>query len=68
MGLDCDFDLPLKFWHDAGKEIDNPLVLADVGDLHVQEIRACGVDDSRLMDIVCESVKIVMEEVSYASL
>ncbi|CAO2834895.1 unnamed protein product [Amaranthus hypochondriacus] len=47
---------------EEGKEIDNPLVLADVGDLHVQEIRACGVDDSRLMDIVCESVKIVMEE------
>lgn len=38
-------------------------MLTDVGDVPIQEIRDCGVDDDRLMNIVSESVKIVMEEV-----
>ena len=48
----------------AGKEIDDIRVLTDVGDLAVQELRDCGVDDYRLMNTVSESVKLVMEEVS----
>lgn len=48
----------------AGKELNDPRVLTDVGDVPVQEIRDCGVDDDRLMDVISESVKLVMEEVS----
>ena len=50
---------------DAGKELNDPRVLTDVGDVPVQEIRDCGVDDDRLMNIISESVKLVMEEVSH---
>ena len=50
---------------DAGKELNDPRVLTDVGDVPVQEIRDCGVDDDRLMKIISESVKLVMEEVSH---
>lgn len=47
----------------AGKELNDPRVLTDVGDVPVQEIRDCGVDDDRLMNVISESVKLVMEEV-----
>ena len=47
----------------AGKELKDPRVLTDVGDLPVQEIRDCGVDDDRLMNVISDSVKLVMEEV-----
>ena len=50
-------------WLLAGKELNDPRVLTDVGDVPVQEIRDCGVDDDRLMSVVSESVKLVMEEV-----
>lgn len=40
-------------------------MLTDVGDVPVQEIRDCGVDDDRLMNVITESVKLVMEEVSF---
>ena len=43
----------------------DPRVLTDVGDVPVQEIRDCGVDDDRLMNVISESVKLVMEEVNY---
>ncbi|KAL6311499.1 hypothetical protein AAG906_009799 [Vitis piasezkii] len=46
----------------GGKELNDPRVLTDVGDVPVQEIRDCGVDDDRLMKIISESVKLVMEE------
>lgn len=49
----------------AGKELNDPRVLTDVGDVPVQEIRDCGVDDDRLMNVISESVKLVMEEVSF---
>lgn len=52
----------------AGKELNDPRVLTDVGDVPVQELRDCGIDDDRLMNIISESVKLVMEEVSYFSL
>ena len=56
-------------WHidtdtgNAGKELNDPRVLTDVGDVPVQEIRDCGVDDDRLMNVISNSVKLVMEEV-----
>jgi arginase len=48
----------------AGKDLNDPRVLTDVGDVPVQEIRDCGVDDDRLMNVISESVKLVIEEVS----
>ena len=45
--------------------MNDPRVLTDVGDVPVQEIRDCGVDDDRLMNVVGESVKLVMEQVSW---
>ncbi|MBA0866936.1 hypothetical protein Goshw_025850 [Gossypium schwendimanii] len=47
---------------EEGKELNDPRVLTDVGDVPVQEIRDCGVDDDRLMSVISESVKLVMEE------
>ena len=47
----------------AGKELEDPRVLTDVGDVPVQELRDCGVNDDKLMHIISESVKLVMEEV-----
>jgi hypothetical protein len=51
----------------AGKELNDPRVLTDVGDVPIQEIRDCGVEDDRLMNVISESVKTVMEEVSILS-
>jgi arginase len=51
----------------AGKDINDPRVLTDVGDVPIQEIRGCGVEDDRLMQVISESVKTVMEEVSILS-
>lgn len=51
----------------AGKELEDPRVLTDVGDVPVQELRDCGVNDDKLMNIISESVKLVMEEVSHTS-
>ncbi|KAL2536524.1 Arginase 1 [Forsythia ovata] len=47
---------------EEGKDLNDPRVLTDVGDVPVQELRDCGVDDDRLMSIITESVKLVMEE------
>ncbi|KAJ8506503.1 hypothetical protein OPV22_007389 [Ensete ventricosum] len=47
---------------EEGKELNDPRVLTDVGDVPIQEIRDCGVDDDRLMNIISDSVKLVMEE------
>ncbi|XP_074263180.1 arginase 1, mitochondrial [Silene latifolia] len=47
---------------EEGKELKDPRVLTDVGDVPIQEIRDCGVEDERLMNIICESVKLVMAE------
>lgn len=47
---------------EEGKELDDPRVLTDVGDVPVQEIRDSGVGDDRLMNVISESVKLVMAE------
>lgn len=47
---------------EEGKELNDPRVLTDVGDVPVQEIRDSGVDDDRLMNTISESVKLVMEQ------
>ncbi|KAL5074415.1 hypothetical protein RYX36_013399 [Vicia faba] len=44
------------------KDLKDSRVLTDVGDVPIQEIRDCGVDDKRLMSVIGESVKLVMEE------
>lgn len=38
--------------------------MADVGDIPIQEMRDCGIGDERLMKVVSDSVKLVMEEVN----
>lgn len=53
---------------EEGKELNDPRVLTDVGDVPIQEIRDCGVDDDRLMNTISESVKLVMEEEPLAPL
>ncbi|KAJ7569891.1 hypothetical protein O6H91_01G098900 [Diphasiastrum complanatum] len=47
---------------EAGKELSDGRVLTDVGDVPIQEMRDCGIDDERLMKTVSDSVKLVMEE------
>ncbi|RDX84380.1 Arginase, partial [Mucuna pruriens] len=47
---------------EEGKDLADLRVLADVGNIPVQEIRDCGIEDERLMKIVSDSVKIVMDE------
>lgn len=37
--------------------------MTDVGDVPIQEMRACGVDDERLMQTITDAVKLVMDEV-----
>lgn len=59
----CDLPKITSLGDNAGKELNDPRVLTDVGDVPVQEIRDCGVDDDRLMDVISESVKLVMEQV-----
>lgn len=61
--MNCDI-LTLMLGN-AGKELKDPRVLTDVGDVPVQEIRDCGVDDDRLMNVISDSVKLVMEEVRF---
>ena len=48
----------------AGKDLQDPRVLTDVGDVPIQELRDCGIDDGRLMGIISEAVKLVMEQVN----
>ncbi|GMH28816.1 hypothetical protein Nepgr_030659 [Nepenthes gracilis] len=48
----------------TGKELNDPRVLTDVGDVPAQEIRDCGIDNDRLMNVISKSVKLVMEEMS----
>lgn len=38
-------------------------MISNVGDVPIAEIRDIGVDDERLMNVVSESVKLVMDEV-----
>jgi len=40
-------------------------VITNVGDVPIEEIRDCGVDDRRLANVISESVKLVMDEVYY---
>ncbi|TKY45535.1 Arginase protein [Spatholobus suberectus] len=49
---------------EEGKDLADLRVLVDVGDIPVQELRDCGIEDERLMKVVSDSVKIVMDEVN----
>ncbi|XP_019189207.1 PREDICTED: arginase 1, mitochondrial-like [Ipomoea nil] len=47
---------------EEGKDIKDPRVLTDIGDVPIQDLRDCGVDDDGLFNIIGESVKTVMNE------
>ena len=47
----------------VGKDLADPRVLTDVGDVPIQEMRDSGIGDELLMKAVSDSVKLVMDEV-----
>ncbi|KMZ57542.1 Agmatinase [Zostera marina] len=47
---------------EQGKDLHDPRLLTDVGDVPIQELRDCGINDEKLMAIISDSVKLVMEE------
>ncbi|AES87366.2 putative arginase [Medicago truncatula] len=47
---------------EEGKNLRDPRVITNVGDVPIEEIRDCGVDDKRLANVISESVKLVMDE------
>ncbi|KAK7349647.1 hypothetical protein VNO77_07170 [Canavalia gladiata] len=47
---------------EEGKDLADLRVLADVGDIPIQELRDCGIDDKRLFQVITDSVKLVMNE------
>ncbi|CAI5469467.1 unnamed protein product [Closterium sp. Yama58-4] len=53
---------------EEGKDLNDIRVLTDVGDVPVQEMRDCGLDDSRLMRTVSDSVRLVLAESPLAPL
>jgi arginase len=46
-----------------GKDLADPRVLTDVGDVPIQEMRDSGIGDELLMKAISDSVKLVMNEV-----
>jgi len=47
----------------AGKDLQDVRILTDVGDVPIQEMRDCGLDDKHLMHTITKSVKLIMDEV-----
>ncbi|GAU25656.1 hypothetical protein TSUD_265830 [Trifolium subterraneum] len=47
---------------EEGKDLRDPRVITNVGDIPIEEIRDCGVNDERLANVISESVKLVMDE------
>ncbi|CAM6117056.1 unnamed protein product [Calypogeia fissa] len=47
---------------EAGKDLQDVRIMTDVGDVPIQEMRACGVDDKHLMQTITDAVKLVMDE------
>ncbi|GFP94999.1 arginase 1 mitochondrial [Phtheirospermum japonicum] len=47
---------------EEGKDISDPRVLSDAGDVPIQELRESGVDDDTLYGVITDSVKLVMDE------
>ncbi|KAK7349648.1 hypothetical protein VNO77_07171 [Canavalia gladiata] len=47
---------------EEGKDLKDLRVLADVGDIPIQELRDCGINDYTLMQVISDSVKLVMDE------
>ncbi|XP_050899664.1 arginase 2, chloroplastic/mitochondrial isoform X1 [Lathyrus oleraceus] len=46
---------------EEGKNLVDPRVFADVGDIPIQDLRNLGISEDRLMNFVSDSVKIVMD-------
>ncbi|KAG5070955.1 hypothetical protein JHK86_006166 [Glycine max] len=53
---------------EEGKDLKDLRIMVDVGDIPIQEMRDCGIGDERLMKVVSDSVKLVMEEVGIRSI
>ena len=51
---------------DVGKDLADPRVLTDVGDVPIQAMRDSGIGDELLMKAISDSVKLVMDEVRNA--
>ncbi|GBG90544.1 hypothetical protein CBR_g50887 [Chara braunii] len=47
---------------EAGVELKDPRILTDAGDVPVQELRDCNVDDVLLMKTISDAVAVVMQE------
>ncbi|KAH9330505.1 hypothetical protein KI387_002613, partial [Taxus chinensis] len=47
---------------EKGKDIKDPRVLTDVGDIPIQEMQDCGINDEILMKVIGDYVKCVMQE------
>ncbi|KAK6140995.1 hypothetical protein DH2020_025262 [Rehmannia glutinosa] len=45
----------------GGSDISDPRVLSDVGDVPVQELREAGIDDHKLMGVITDSIKLLMD-------
>lgn len=50
----------------VGKDLQDVRIMTDVGDVPIQEMRDCGVNDDRLMQTITDAVKLVMAEVGTA--
>jgi arginase len=48
---------------ETGKDLQDVRILTDVGDVPIQEMRDCGLDDEHLMHTITKSVKLIMDEV-----
>ncbi|KAK6142921.1 hypothetical protein DH2020_023269 [Rehmannia glutinosa] len=46
---------------ELGSDISDPRVLSDVGDVPVQELREAGIDDHKLMGVITDSIKLLMD-------
>ncbi|CAK9207115.1 unnamed protein product [Sphagnum troendelagicum] len=47
---------------ETGKDLQDVRILTDVGDVPIQEMRDCGLDDEHLMHTITKSVKLIMDE------
>ncbi|KAL2641974.1 hypothetical protein R1flu_009561 [Riccia fluitans] len=47
---------------ESGMDLNDTRVMTDVGDVPIQEMRNCGVEDERLMKTISDAVKIIMDE------
>jgi arginase len=49
---------------ERGVDLNDLRTLVDVGNLPIQELRDCGVDDKQLFDAISSAIKIILKQVS----